>query len=137
MEKEFKNLLGKDVIALGAEMKGSFVAVKDGKVVGSEVFESLSDYDEFEKYKSRLRFVIEKYSIVPTAIICDMHPEYVTTGLASELVLEFKCDLIRVQHHIAHAYSAAHEHNLTDFGSIVCDGLGYGLDGKIWEERYF
>ncbi len=66
-----------------------------------------------------------------------MHPEYVTTGLASELVLEFKCELVRVQHHIAHAYSVAYEHNLKSFGSIVCDGLGYGADGKLWGGEVF
>ncbi len=52
MEKSFKNLESSgDVIALGAEMKGSFLVVKDGKLVWSEVFESLKDYEEFEKFK--------------------------------------------------------------------------------------
>jgi hydrogenase maturation protein HypF len=73
----------------------------------------------------------------PKAIVCDAHPHYNTTLFAEELSSRLGVPLVRVQHHIAHAYSVAAEHGLIDFASIVCDGLGYGLDDGIWGGEVF
>ncbi len=75
----------------------------------------------------------------PERIVADLHPQYNTSLYAEELAAQFDIPLVRVQHHRAHAYSAAAEHGLLgkDFSAIVCDGLGYGDDGAVWGGEVF
>ena len=66
------------------------------------------------------------------AVACDLHPKFTTTRLAKEMSEERGLPLIQVQHHHAHAAALMAEHNLEEAVSIVCDGYGYGTDGKAW-----
>ena len=65
----------------------------------------------------------------PKRIVCDCHPEYLSTKWAMSQNLP----TTRVQHHHAHILSVMGENNLE---GPVCgfafDGTGYGLDGAIW-----
>ncbi|OHE56135.1 MAG: carbamoyltransferase HypF [Thaumarchaeota archaeon RBG_16_49_8] len=62
----------------------------------------------------------------------DMHPGFQTTKLAGEIEEVFGWHATPVQHHYAHAASVMGEHGLREMVGIVCDGVGYGLDGRIW-----
>ncbi len=68
----------------------------------------------------------------PQVYACDLHPKFTTTALAQELSEANDLSLIQVQHHHAHAAALMAEHSLDELVSIVCDGYGYGLDGKAW-----
>jgi len=65
-------------------------------------------------------------------VACDLHPAYLTTRLAEELVKERGLPLIRVQHHHAHIASVMAEYGLEEAVGISVDGAGYGADGTIW-----
>ena len=65
-------------------------------------------------------------------VSCDLHPQFITTKLAQELGKEFECIVFPVQHHCAHASSLMGEKGIDEMVGIICDGAGYGLDGKIW-----
>ncbi len=68
-------------------------------------------------------------------IACDAHPEFITTKLAREFSIQFKCDLYRIQHHYAHILALMAENNVKKNESIIgisTDGVGYGEDGNIW-----
>lgn len=130
-------LRNQTILALGAEMRGSFCIAKDRNIVVCEQFGNVADQNVFAKYKEMLDEVLKAKNITPNVILHDLHPAYNTTLLAKELAHKFNAELIPVQHHLAHAYSVALEHSLKDFTAIVCDGTGFGLDGSVWGGEVF
>lgn len=125
------------ILAMGAELNNTFCVYKDGKATLSEYMGTTSNLKTMDNYKLMVEKFLQFTDTKPTIIIADMHPEYQTTKYAEELSQELGARLVKVQHHKAHAYSAAAEHDLKDFVSIVCDGLGYGEDGNIWGGEIF
>ncbi|MCL1977124.1 MAG: carbamoyltransferase HypF [Candidatus Bathyarchaeota archaeon] len=65
-------------------------------------------------------------------LACDLHPKFNTTSLANEWVKARGLQLVRVQHHHAHAAALMGEHSLDEIIGIVCDGYGYGVNGEAW-----
>ncbi len=138
-EKISANLgkINKTIISLGAEMQSVFCIYNSGNLLISKNFGDTSNLDNFNLYKKELEDYINKNNLKPDIILADMHPIYNTSLYAEELSKKSGAALIKVQHHLAHAYSVAVEHNLTTFSSIICDGLGYGTDGTIWGGEIF
>ncbi|HII72211.1 TPA: carbamoyltransferase HypF [Candidatus Woesearchaeota archaeon] len=129
-----------DAVALGAEMNNTFCIVKDGRAILSQHMGTLSNYDSYENMKKAVKKALDMSGLrsdTVKTVICDMHPGYNTTAYAEELAKELGAQLVKVQHHKAHAYAAAAEHGLKSFAAIVCDGLGYGEDGNIWGGEIF
>ncbi len=70
-----------------------------------------------------------------TSIGCDLHPNFLSTALAKEYASEFESNLIKIQHHHAHAVALMVDNKLSltdEIVAIVADGVGYGDDEKIW-----
>lgn len=66
----------------------------------------------------------------PEIVACDMHPEYYTTWVSSQMSQK---RVVQVQHHHAHVASCMAENRITgDVIGLSMDGTGYGLDGRIW-----
>ncbi len=137
IELDLDDNIKEDIIALGAEMNSTFCIVKDGKAILSQYQGNTANYDSFENYKKSIKKMLKMTNCKPKAVICDMHPEYNTSLYAQELAEEYGAKVVRVQHHLAHAYSVAAEHKIKDFTAIVADGLGYGPDGTIWGGEIF
>ena len=131
----FKNRIG--VLALGAEMRSTFCFAKDGIATISADTGNTSDSDVFVHYLRDLKDFIRQNKIRPDIVACDLHPSYNTSRYAEQLSRKLGVPLVRVQHHLAHAYSVAAEKNLNSFSAIICDGLGYGTDGKLWGGEVF
>ncbi|MFQ6089200.1 MAG: carbamoyltransferase HypF, partial [Candidatus Methanofastidiosia archaeon] len=113
----------KNVLALGAELTNTFCITKNRKAIPSQYIGNTYNFDclEFQKkaishFKRILKIKDFDY------VFCDYHPEYNTTKLA----LEFE-NVFKVQHHFAHGFSLG-----KDLVVIACDGMGYGVDSKIW-----
>ncbi|WP_456483775.1 carbamoyltransferase HypF [Methanopyrus kandleri] len=70
------------------------------------------------------------------AVACDLHPSFATTGLARRWAEEHDLELVRVQHHHAHALACLAEHGLDPAEepaiAAAMDGYGYGDDGSAW-----
>lgn len=137
ISKKIKTNYNKTILALGAEMTGSFAILKNKKIIVYETFKSINDYDEYQKYQEKIKKILKDKKIMPDIIVCDLHPTYNSTVFAKCLSKELKIPVFHIQHHIAHAYSVSFEHKLDDFISITCDGLGFGLDGQIWGGEIF
>lgn len=75
------------------------------------------------------------YRFRPRHIVCDAHPDYVSTRYAEDRGLP----LARVQHHRAHVAAVCAEHGLErrDVAGVAWDGTGYGDDGTIWGGEFF
>ncbi len=117
------------VFAAGPEQKNTFTLLRgtDGFVsqhIGD--VENAEIYDAWLAAKDRFESLFE---MTPTAVVCDLHPEYLTSKWARHQTLP----LTEVQHHHAHIVSVLAEHGLVDaVCGIAFDGTGYGVDGAIW-----
>lgn len=133
-------------MALGAESAGVFAVYKNGDIFISENFGDLLEESNFLKYKKTVLAHLRKEKIKPDVIITDLHPFFKTTVLGAELAKKYKTKHIKVQHHIAHIFSAVGDRLLLQpttynlprsFFGIAMDGTGYGLDGNIWGGEAF
>ena len=117
------------IFATGPEQKNTFTLLRgtDGFVsqhIGD--VENADTYDAWLATKDRFESLFE---MEPTAVACDLHPEYLTSKWAHHQDLP----VTEVQHHHAHIVSVMAEHGLADAAcGIAFDGTGYGVDGAIW-----
>jgi hydrogenase maturation protein HypF len=121
------------ILALGAELSLTFSIVKDGYCFVSQHIGDLTKYEvllylreAIEKWKRLLK--INEFDV----IVCDLHPQLLSTLEAERLAGEWGCKLVRIQHHVAHLYSLMAEKRLSSMIGIAADGVGYGEDGTIW-----
>ncbi|MCD4740443.1 carbamoyltransferase HypF [archaeon] len=121
------------ILALGAELDNSFCVCKNDKAYLSQYIGNTSNYDTFCDLKKNLTGFQKLLGVSSfDSIACDLHPRFNTTLLAKELAEKHECKLVQVQHHFAHLASCMAEHGLEDAVGMVCDGYGYGLNGKAW-----
>jgi len=68
-------------------------------------------------------------------VACDLHPRFLSRGVAEKLVGENDARFVEVQHHHAHLASVMADNQLEpgeEAVGIICDGYGYGSDGEAW-----
>lgn len=121
------------ILAVGGQLKGTFALGR-----GRQAFLShhLGDLDDFEAQRAFVRDIAlyeELFAIRPEAIVCDRHPDYVSTRYAQERATREGLPLFTVQHHHAHLASCMAENGLGEpVIGVSFDGTGYGTDGTIW-----
>jgi hydrogenase maturation protein HypF len=124
VETELPPLIGvgphqKNTIALSA---GSQVFVSQ-HIGDLETAESLR---AFERVHAAFR---ELYELHPSALACDLHPDYLSTQFARRSGER----VIAVQHHHAHVLACMAENHLRPpVLGVAWDGSGYGADGTVW-----
>ncbi|ADG13178.1 (NiFe) hydrogenase maturation protein HypF [Methanocaldococcus infernus ME] len=132
IEVEIKNDF--TFLCVGAELNSTVCLVKGNKFYLSQHIGNTSKYETFLFLKEAIKRLMELTNTDKIDfIVSDLHPLYNSTKLAEELSEKFNVPLIKVQHHFAHGYSLLGDNNYFDECIILAlDGLGYGLDGKIW-----
>lgn len=122
-----------ELFAVGPEQKNTFTFVRGGQAFVSQHIgdmESVAVMDAWDETRKRYQ---ELFRLQPKRLVCDYHPEYLTSKWAHDRHERSGMPLIRVQHHHAHILSVMGENDLE---GPVCgfafDGTGYGLDGAIW-----
>jgi hydrogenase maturation protein HypF len=117
------------VLAVGAHLKNT-VAVSLGRdvFVSQHVgdLETAQALAAFQEVGTRLR---QMYDLRPAAVVCDLHPDYLSTQFARKSGLP----VVAVQHHYAHVLACMAENHVdgTVLG-VSWDGTGYGPDHTIW-----
>ncbi|MBU1061517.1 MAG: hypothetical protein KJ952_02200 [Candidatus Omnitrophica bacterium] len=127
------------IIALGPQSKSSFCIVDKDVAYLSEANGDLNDLENFKLFERRLRRLKKKLRIKPELIACDLHPEYISTKFANDLVkLDKGLRVKKVQHHEAHVASCIVDNNIKgDVIGVAFDGTGFGLDENIWGGEFF
>jgi len=125
------------VLALGPESAGNFSVLHSGKIYSSGDFGDLLDENNFKQFKKAVLGYLKKENVKPKIILTDLHPLYKTTLWGEILAKKFSGKHIKIQHHLAHIFSAIGKSKPSAFFGIACDGTGYGLDGKIWGGEVF
>lgn len=130
----------KKILAFGAELNNAFTLTKEKKAFISQHIGNTTHYDTlmfFEDAIKKLLVLLNMKMEEIELLISDLHPQYETTKLAERYSKETGIPLFKIQHHIAHARAVLTENNFEEGIAIVCDGTGYGLDGKAWGGEVF
>ena len=121
------------IFALGAEQKASFALGRDSHIFLSPYIGDLKNAETFEHYAQAMQTYERLFRLTPSLYVCDLHPDYLSTGEAGRRATSGHVPLIQVQHHWAHMASCMADNGLAApcFG-IIWDGTGLGTDGNIW-----
>jgi len=122
------------ILGVGGDLKNTFCLLKGNYAIMSQYIGDMENIETEEAFFTALEHFKRIYSIEPEMVVCDMHPRYMTTGIAER----FNLPVYRVQHHRAHMLSLLMENNTNE--RIICfafDGTGYGEDGNVWGGEVF
>lgn len=122
--------LNEAILAVGGNQKVTVALGWEDKAVMSQHLGDLATEEGFQAFEDAIHDLTDFYSVKPSRIACDMHPDYLSTKWA---LSQNNVKHIQVQHHHAHTTACMLDNNLTDkVLGIAWDGSGYGSDGTIW-----
>lgn len=121
------------LIAVGAHQKNTICVAEGERAILSQHIGDLENIESERAFKQTLSDLAQMYAVRARLIVCDAHPDYLSTQHAEELAAERALPLLRVQHHYAHALACMAENEIAPpFLAVAWDGTGYGADGTIW-----
>lgn len=122
------------VLALGGHLKSTVALAVSRQVVVSQYIGDLDSPESRDAFVRTIEDLCRLYSFKPDLVACDLHPDYFSSVHASS----FGCEVVRVQHHHAHAASCIAENGLEGAAlAVTWDGTGLGTDGTIWGGEMF
>ncbi|MBN2392664.1 MAG: carbamoyltransferase HypF, partial [Anaerolineae bacterium] len=130
------------VFAAGPLLKNTFTLTRDTNAFVSQHIGDMENLETLEHYEAALATYQHLFRIQPEAVICDLHPDYLTTCFAEEYAREHGLPTSRrVQHHRAHIAACLADNGYPRDGApvigVALDGTGYGDDGAIWGGEWF
>lgn len=117
------------VLGCGGGLKSTFCLAREKFAFISQHIGNLFNLESLEFYQESVQHLQRVLEIDPELVVCDLHPDYLSTHFGRELGLPF----YQVQHHHAHAVSVMAENGLSEkVLAVVLDGTGLGSDDTIW-----
>ena len=121
------------LLACGSGLKNTFCLVRDDMAFISQHIGDLANMESLAFFQESIYHFQELLETRPQLVVCDLHPDYLSSRHGQELARELGLPQILVQHHHAHAVAVMAEHGLQDkVLAIILDGTGLGPDGTIW-----
>ena len=132
------------VLACGPQQKATIALTREGTNGEATCFvsqhigdvENGGTFDAWNAARTRLE---DLFDLAPAALVCDLHPSYLSSQWAHDQARKCNLPLVEVQHHHAHIASVMAEaiaagQLTTDARvlGIAFDGTGAGTDGTIW-----
>lgn len=121
------------LLAVGGELKSTFCLTKGRHAFLSQHIGDMQNLTTLEAFARAAAHMQTLFRIAPQALVCDLHPAYLSTRWAEEHAGDRR--LIKVQHHHAHIAAVMAEHGHDGRRPVIgfaFDGTGYGTDGAIW-----
>lgn len=117
------------VLAVGAHLKNTVAIAIENNMFVSQHIGDLTTEKAFAAFQESIRNFAELYDFKAQAVVCDLHPDYLSGKFAHSLGLP----VVAVQHHYAHVLSCMAENQAASpVLGVSWDGTGYGTDGSIW-----
>jgi hydrogenase maturation protein HypF len=117
------------LLAVGGHLKNTIAMTAGRNVFISQHIGDLETEKAFEAFQKIIRSFQTLYGVRPDQVVCDMHPDYLSTSYAKGQGENF----VAVQHHHAHVASCMAENELEgQVLGVAWDGSGYGTDGTLW-----
>lgn len=122
------------ILAVGGHLKNTIAVSVDENVFISQHIGDLSTQEAYSTFKTVVRDFRQLYDIEPEAMVCDLHPEYMSSKFAKSMTEH----PIEIQHHEAHIAACRLENQIVGPAlGVAWDGTGYGLDGTVWGGEFF
>ena len=126
------------ILACGAEQKANFGVSKKDSFFQSAFIGDLKNLDTLRVYIEQVEHFETLFGISIQAIVCDLHPDYLTTEYARGEGKKRNVIVRQVQHHFAHFASCMADNFLDEECiGVIYDGTGYGDDGTMWGGEIF
>ncbi len=117
------------ILACGGGLKSTFCLTRDQDAFLSQHIGDLFNLESLDFYKESIYHFKRLLQVEPEAVVCDLHPDYLSSHYARDLGLP----LYTVQHHHAHAAAVLVEHGIQEkVLALVLDGSGLGDDNTVW-----
>ncbi len=118
-----------NLLAVGGHLKNTIaLSVGDNAFVSQHIGD-LENNEASEAFRNVIGSFRRLYQVDPVRVVCDMHPDYMSSKLARQI----GPPVIEIQHHYAHVAACMVENELEgEVLGVAWDGTGYGLDGTIW-----
>lgn len=137
-EPFFADVEVEGILAFGAEKVNTFALGKEDTILQSQYIGDLKNWETFSFYTESLERFEHLFRFTPTFLVCDLHPDYLSSQEAERTAVRCGLPLLKVQHHHAHAAACMLEYGLHEqVIAIVLDGTGLGDDGKVWGGEFF
>jgi len=126
----------RSILACGAELKNTFCLARGNSAFLSHHIGDLENLETLRSFTEGIEHYKHLFDISPDVVAYDLHPEYLSTKFALALDdVEIK---VPVQHHHAHIASCMADNEIEgEVIGVAFDGLGFGLDGKLWGGEFF
>jgi hydrogenase maturation protein HypF len=126
----------KTVISVGPELTSTAALLKMNRCYLTQHLGDIESPESVVFLEEAIRHIVKVLrGGKADAVACDMHPGFLSRGVAEKLVDENDAQLVEVQHHHAHLASVMADNEQgpgEEAVGIVCDGYGYGSDGEAW-----
>lgn len=118
-----------DTLALGGHMKNTVAINQGNQLILSQHIGDLDSANSQQQYQQTIADLQTFYSTMPSSVVHDLHPDYHSSIVASQLGK----NKILVQQHHAHILSCMAEHDLqAPVLGIAWDGTGLGTENTLW-----
>lgn len=122
------------ILAVGAHLKNAVALSLGRHVFLSQHIGDLETTEAHTAFQEVCHDLPTLYQTRPSAVACDLHPDYLSTQFAEQTGLP----IVRVQHHVAHSLSCLAENHVSGpVLGVAWDGTGYGEDGVVWGGEFF
>ncbi len=118
------------LLACGAELKSTFCLAKGSRAWVGPHLGDLKGWETLCSFREGVAHFEDLFAVEPEVLVHDLHPDYLSTGYASQ---RHGVELIGVQHHHAHLAACLAEHGEPGVAvGAIYDGAGLGTDETIW-----
>lgn len=129
-----ENKSDKHILSVGGHLKNTISVSKGSEVFVSQHIGDLETKESYNSFCNTIEKFKEIYKIEPAQVICDLHPDYIST----KYVKEKYSDTHSIQHHKSHILSVIAENGIEEpVLGIAWDGAGFGEDKTIWGGEFF
>ena len=123
------------LLATGPELKNTFCVTRQRYGFISHHIGDMENYETLRSFEDGIEHFERLFRIQLAAIVCDLHPDYLSSRYAVQRSQHENLPLFRVQHHHAHIAACLADNGLDGSHPVIglaFDGTGYGDDGAIW-----
>ncbi len=134
LPKGFKHHL--NILAVGAELKNTFCLLTESQAIVSQHIGDLKTLESYQDFQNNIDLYQQLYDTDIQRLVCDFHPDYLSSKYANNYAQSNTIKLSKVQHHHAHITACLFEHGKVIDNNkvlgIIWDGVGLGADDSLW-----